>query len=176
MTESENEHIPEPDLTTRVLAVCAGNICRSPSAEAAIRKAAEAAGIHVEVDSAGTGAWSVGSPPHPQAVAAGDRAGLTITGRARKIHRVDFDRFDVIVVMDRANLRDVTDLAPNLEDRAKVRLFRTFDPGTDADEVPDPYGGPNEGYDTMIRQVTSAANGLIGTLRSTGLADQGIPD
>ncbi|NIR40009.1 MAG: low molecular weight phosphotyrosine protein phosphatase, partial [Actinobacteria bacterium] len=98
--------------TTRILAVCAGNICRSPAAEAAIRRAAERAGIAVEVDSAGTGSWSIGQPPHPQSVAAGARAGLEIGGRARKINSADFGRFDVIVVMDRANLRDVIAMAP----------------------------------------------------------------
>ncbi|MGD2060904.1 MAG: low molecular weight protein-tyrosine-phosphatase [Acidimicrobiia bacterium] len=154
-------------MTTRILAVCAGNICRSPAAEAAIRKAAERAGMEVVVDSAGTGSWSVGSPPHPQAVAAAERAGLEIGGRARRINSADFDRFDVIVVMDRANLRAVLDLTPDLEDRAKVRLFRTFDPDTDHDEVPDPYGGPDEGYDETMAQVTAAAIGLIDSLTAT---------
>jgi protein-tyrosine phosphatase len=156
-------------VTTRVLAVCAGNICRSPAAEAAIRAAAEEVGIEIEVDSAGTGSWSIGNPPHPRAVDAGARAGLQITGRARRINRSDFDRFDVIVVMDRANLRDVMESAPSLEGRAKVRLFRTFDPHTDADEIADPYGGPNEGYEATIEQVTAAAAGLIATLKSAGM-------
>jgi protein-tyrosine phosphatase len=71
--------------------------------------------------------------------------------------------------MDRANLRDVLDRAPSLEDRAKVRLFRTFDPGTESEEVPDPYGGPDEGYDATIEQVAAAAAGLIDTLRSAGI-------
>lgn len=156
-------------MTTRILAVCAGNICRSPAAEAAIRAAAEEAGLDVEVDSAGTGSWSIGSPPHPRAVDAGARAGLQITGRARRINRADYERFDVIVVMDRANLRDVTESAPSLEGRAKVRLFRTFDPNTDADEIADPYGGPKEGYEATIAQVTAAAAGLIATLKSAGV-------
>lgn len=156
-------------MSTRILAVCAGNICRSPAAAAAIRTAAERAGVEVEVDSAGTGSWSVGSPPHPQAVAAGARAGLQVTGRARRINRADFGRFDVIVVMDRANLRDVISLAPTIEDRARVRLFRTFDPDTDSEEVPDPYGGPDEGYDRAIEQITGAADGLIQTLGSGGV-------
>jgi len=158
-------------VTTRILAVCAGNICRSPAAEAAIRAEAERTGVDVEVDSAGTGSWSVGNAPHPQAVLAGSRVGLQIGGRARRLNRADFERFDIIVVMDRANLRDVMDMAPNLEDRAKVRLFRTFDPATDADEVPDPYGGPDEGYDATIGQVTAAAAGLVETLRSGGVND-----
>lgn len=158
-------------MTTRILAVCAGNICRSPAAAAAIRAAADRAGVDVEVDSAGTGSWSIGRPPHPQSVAAGARAGLDISGRARKINSADFDRFDVIVVMDRANLRDVIDLAPSLADRAKVRLFRTYDPVTHSDEVPDPYGGPDEGYDATIGQVTAAATGLVNVLKSGGVQD-----
>lgn len=158
-------------MTTRILAVCAGNICRSPAAEAAILESANAAGLEVEVDSAGTGAWHVGDPPHPQSVAAGERVGLDVTGRARRINKADFERFDVIVVMDRANLRDVLDLAPDLESRAKVRLFRTYDPATDAEEVPDPYGGPDEGYDETIAQVRSAAAGLVDSLVSVGVKD-----
>jgi protein-tyrosine phosphatase len=153
-------------VTTRILAVCAGNICRSPAAEAAIRAAAAKAGVAVEVDSAGTGAWNVGEPPHPSSIAAGARAGLDIAGRARRINRADFDRFDMILVMDRSNLRDVLGLAPKLEDRAKVRLFRTFDPETDTEEVPDPYGGPDEGYDSTMVQVMAAASGLVDALRS----------
>lgn len=158
-------------MKTRILAVCAGNICRSPAAEAAILAAANHAGLAVEVDSAGTGSWHLGHPPHPQSVAAGARAGLDVKGRARRINSSDFNRFDIIVVMDRANLRDVIELAPGLEDRAKVRLFRTFDPSTDHDEVPDPYGGPDEGYDTTIEQVTAAARGLVATLNSSGTQD-----
>jgi protein-tyrosine phosphatase len=156
-------------VTTRILAVCAGNICRSPAAEAAIRRAAGLAGVDVEVDSAGTGAWSVGQSPHPRSVAAGARAGLEIAGRARKVNSADFERFDVIVVMDHSNLRDVMEMAPSLEDRAKVRLFRTFDPMTAAEEVPDPYGGPDEGYDRAIEQVIAAAQGLIDSLASGGV-------
>lgn len=161
-------------MTTRILAVCAGNICRSPAAEAAIRTAAARAGIQVEVDSAGTGSWHIGSPPHSQAVAAGVRAGLDVTGRARKINGADFERFDMIVVMDRSNLRDVIGLA-DLEHKAKVRLFRTFDPDTEEDEVPDPYGGPDEGYDVTIEQVQRAAAGLVEGLISVGVQDPVTP-
>ncbi len=151
-------------MTTRILTVCAGNICRSPAAEAAIRAVAATRGVDVVVDSAGTGAWNLGEPPHHESVAAGARAGLDITGRARRINSADFDRFDMILVMDRSNLRDVLEMAPKLEDRAKVRLFRTFDPETDSDEVPDPYGGPQDGYERSIRQVMAAAAGLVDTL------------
>jgi len=135
----------------RILAVCAGNICRSPAAEAAIREAAAEAGLEIEVDSAGTGSWHVGQPPHPEGIAAGARAGL----------RVDFDRFDIILAMDRANLRDLFDLAPTREAQARTRLFRTYDPGAESDEVPDPWGGPEAGYDETVRIVRAAARGLV---------------
>lgn len=150
----------------KILVVCLGNICRSPAAEAAIRQAAAEAGIDVEVDSAGTGSWHVGDSPHPESVAAGARAGLEITGRARKFNPVDFDRYDMILVMDKSNLADLVDMSPSKEAQAKIRLFRTFDPQTDQDEVPDPWGGPAEGYDETIRIVTAAAQGLVDTLRS----------
>jgi protein-tyrosine phosphatase len=155
----------------RVLAVCAGNICRSPAAEAAIREAAAEAGVVLDVDSAGTGSWHIGEPPHPEAVAAGARAGLMIDGRARKFTVADFERFDAIVVMDRSNLRDVLSLAPSLAARAKVRLFRTYDPASEEDEVPDPWGGPEEGYRETIDIVRTAAAGMIASLVSARMED-----
>jgi protein-tyrosine phosphatase len=145
----------------RILAVCAGNICRSPAAEAAIREAAAEAGLEIEVDSAGTGSWHVGQPPHPEGIAAGARAGLRIDGRARRVSAVDFDRFDIILAMDQANLRDLFDLAPTREAQARTRLFRTYDPGAESDEVPDPWGGPEAGYDETVRIVRAAAKGLV---------------
>ena len=145
----------------RILAVCAGNICRSPAAEAAIREAAAEAGLEIEVDSAGTGSWHVGQPPHPEGIAAGARAGLRVDGRARRVTAVDFDRFDIILAMDRANLRDLFDLAPTREAQARTRLFRTYDPGAESDEVPDPWGGPEAGYDETVRIVRAAARGLV---------------
>ena len=155
----------------KVLAICAGNICRSPAAEAAIRAEAEIRGMDVEVDSAGTGAWSIGEPPNPQSVTAGQRVGLVITGRARKINSADFDRFDVIVVMDRSNLRDVLALKPSLAPQAKIRLFRTYDPSADADEIADPYGQSDESYDETIRLVMASAAGMLDSLVLAGVED-----
>jgi protein-tyrosine phosphatase len=149
----------------RIIVVCSGNICRSPAAEAAIRKVATGAGIDVDVDSAGTGSWNVGEPPHPESVAAGARAGLEITGRARKFNSIDFERHDMILVMDESNLSDLMELSPTKEAQAKIRLFRTFDPDTDEREVPDPWGGPAESYDETIRIVMAAARGLVTTLK-----------
>jgi protein-tyrosine phosphatase len=140
-------------------------------AAAAISAAARRAGLDVEVDSAGTGSWHLGSPPHPQAARAAARAGLEVTGKARRFGASDFDRFDVIVAMDRSNLHDILELAPSLEARARVRLFRSYDPGSEEDEVPDPYGGPDEGYDRTAAIVLAAANGMVDTLSSARIED-----
>jgi protein-tyrosine phosphatase len=158
-------------MTLRVLAVCAGNICRSPLAQAAIRQAAEERGLDVEVDSAGTGAWNVGEPPTTQGVEAGSRVGLEVRGRARRVNKADVERFDVILAMDRSNLRDLLEMAPSLEARAKIRLFRTYDPTSDEEEIPDPYGGSDEGYDETARQVVAAAQGFADSLESAGVED-----
>jgi protein-tyrosine phosphatase len=152
----------------KVLMVCAGNICRSPAAEAAVRAEAARVGVEIEVDSAGTGSWHIGSPPHPQMVAAGARHGLEVTGKARRFGPSDFDRFEVILVMDRSNLRDVLEQAPSLEARAKVRLFRTYDPTSEEDEVPDPYGSPDEVYEETVRIVQAAAKGFVESLVALG--------
>lgn len=155
-------------MSLRILAVCAGNICRSPAAAAAIRDEAARRGVEVDVDSAGTGSWNVGEPPNQRAVEAGIRVGLEIDGRARKVNVADFDRFDVIVVMDRSNLRDVTSIAPSLEARAKVRLFRTYDSESELDEIPDPYGRTDRFFDETIAVIRSSARGLIDSLVSAG--------
>ncbi len=151
-------------MASRVLLVCLGNICRSPTAEAALREAAAQAGLPVEVDSAGTGAWHVGQPPNPPMVAAGERAGLTVHGRARQVATADFEDFDLIVAMDRTNLADLRRLARGPQDEAKLRLFRDYGP-TPGLDVPDPYGGPDEGFDDVVRITREAAAGLVAALQ-----------
>lgn len=147
----------------RVLAVCLGNICRSPAAEAAIAEAASDAGVDIHVDSAGTGAYHVGEPPDARMRRAAADAGLAITGRARQFEPGDFDRFDLIVAMDRANLRDILAQAPDEEAAGRVRLFRSFDPDADPDDldVPDPYYGGADGFREVVEMVRRAAAGLI---------------
>lgn len=156
-----------------ILAVCAGNICRSPTAVAAIRAEADSAGLGVTVDSAGTGAWNLGEPPSPQAAEAAARAGLSLEGRARRVHSADFARFDVIVAMDRSNLRDLEAMAPSLEARAKLRLFRTYDRASEEDEIPDPFGGTDADYDRAVSQIRASAAGLVAALAS---ASAGVED
>ena len=145
----------------RVLAVCLGNICRSPAAEAAIAEAASNVGVDIEVDSAGTGAYHLGEPPDERMRRAAAEAGLSISGRARQFEPDDFDRFDLIVVMDRSNLRDVVGLAPNEDAIGRVRLFRSFDPTAYDLDVPDPYYGGPDGFAKVVGMVRRAAAGLV---------------
>lgn len=146
--------------TPSVLAVCLGNICRSPAAEAAIREAALAAGVPLHVDSAGTAGYHGGEPPDRRIRAAGEALGLVIEGTARPVTRDDFHRFDLIVAMDRSNLTDLSRRAP-AGTGEKIRLFRSFDPAADDEEVPDPYYGGEEGFRAVISIVRPAARGLV---------------
>lgn len=143
----------------RVLAVCLGNICRSPAAEAAIRRAAADAGLDVEVESAGTGDWHLGSPPHPMSRAAGAEAGLEIDGVARRVDPRDLSSFDVIVAMDRSNYEDLRAMAPSSDVRDRIRMFRP-----DGGDVPDPYYGTENHYRQMIDIVIPAAEELVAEL------------
>jgi len=151
----------------RILLVCLGNICRSPTAKAALREALIEAGMdgRVEVDSAGTGDWHVGQPPDQRMTAAASKVGLHLDGQARTIRAEDFDTADLILVMDRSNLSDVLAIAPTPEARGKVRLFRSFDPNADHDEVPDPYYGGTDGFTAVVGIVRDAARGVVRELR-----------
>lgn len=147
-----------------VLLVCLGNICRSPLAEGILRREAVARGIELEIDSAGTGDWHVGSLPDDRACAEGTSRGCDMTMRARQVRRDDFERFDLIVAMDAANQRDLLRLAgPN---RDKVRLMREFDPtAPKGAEVPDPYyNGPAE-FTEVGEMLERSAAGLLDSFR-----------
>lgn len=149
----------------RILTVCLGNICRSPTAEAAIVEAAASAGLDVVVDSAGTGAWHVGEAPDRRMTAAAAEMGLTLDGAARQFDPSDFDRFDLIVAMDHRNHGDLLDLAPDDEAAGKVKMFRSYDPDAIDLDVPDPYYGGEQGFRDVVTMVRAAAQGLIASLR-----------
>ena len=150
----------------RILVVCLGNICRSPLAEAALREEIAAAGLadEVTVDSAGTGDWNIGKPPDPRMVAAASTSGLTLSGTARQIAADDLAHSDLILVMDRANLRDVLALAPDEQTRGKVRLFLDY-AGQGEAEVPDPYYGEEDGFPAVVGTVRAAARTIARQLR-----------
>ena len=153
----------------RILFVCLGNICRSPTAEGVMRHMLREAGLEdrVQVDSAGTGGWHVGAPPDERATAAAQARGIALEGAARRFEVEDFDDYDLILAMDRENLRDLRRLAPDDEARAKVRMLREFDPASRGDaaagdlDVPDPYYGGARGFDDVIDLVQAACRGLL---------------
>ena len=140
----------------RILCVCLGNICRSPMAEGALRAMAAQAGLAIEVDSAGTGAWHIGNPPDPRGLSAAAARGYDNTAqRARQVSLEDFDAFDLIVAMDRSNLANLQSMAPP-GSRAEIRLF---DAG--GREIPDPYHQGPEAYERALDMVETASQNLI---------------
>jgi protein-tyrosine phosphatase len=149
--------------------VCLGNICRSPIGEGVMRHLLAEAGLSVavEVDSAGTAGYHAGELPDSRARAAGRRAGVEVGGRARQFKSADFARFDYVLAMDDANLRDLNALAPDVAARKKLHLLRSFDsaspPGA---SVPDPYYGDDSDFDEVVRICLDACRPLLGKLRS----------
>ena len=153
-------------MATRVLFVCMGNICRSPTAEGVMRSLVDEAGLGdaVAIDSAGTGGWQVGDPPDGRSVAAAARRGIRVEGAARQVQRADFERFDLLLALDGSNARDLLRLAPDPDGAAKVRLLREFDPASAAGgelDVPDPYYGGADGFDHVLDLVDAACRGLL---------------
>jgi len=147
---------------TRILCVCLGNICRSPTAEGVFRRLAEAEGLAAEVDSAGTGDWHLGKPPYPPATRAALARGIDLSGlRARQVTPEDFVRFDLIVAMDGENAADLEALRP-AGNTTPVRRMMEFarDGGPD---VPDPYF--TRDFEGALDLVEHAAEGLAGALR-----------
>jgi protein-tyrosine phosphatase len=146
----------------RILFVCLGNICRSPTAEGVMRRLVRDEGLddRIEIDSAGTGGWHVGAPPDARATEAASRRGTTLEGAARRFTVADFDRFDLILAMDAENRRDLLALAPDDEARAKVRMFRPGDL-----DVPDPYYGGADGFEEVLDLVEEAARSLLAEIR-----------
>jgi len=149
----------------RLLFVCLGNICRSPTAEGVMRDLVDQAGLseQIAIDSAGTGHWHVGEPPDPRAADAAAARGIQLEGKARRFRGDDFQDFDLILAMDESNREELLELAPDAAARDKVRLLREFDPASPGEDldVPDPYGGGSRGFEVVLDQVTAACQGLL---------------
>jgi protein-tyrosine phosphatase len=152
----------------KLLFVCMGNICRSPTAEGVMRHLLREEGLEDEIviDSAGTGAWHVGNPPDRRATAAARARGIALEGAARQVRPSDFEDFDLLLVADRENLADMRAIAPDEEARAKVRLLRSFDPAAHGDlDVPDPYYGGPDGFEDVLDLIEAACRGLLAEIR-----------
>jgi protein-tyrosine phosphatase len=156
-------------MTTRILFVCMGNICRSPTAEAVFRKAAESAGVidRLQIDSAGTHNYHVGRPPDSRAQAAAAGRGYDLSGlRGRQVSQRDFAEFDYILAMDADNLSNMQQLCPG-EHRHKLSLFLAFSERFTGQEVPDPYYGSGGGFELVLDMVEDASRGLLARLKSS---------
>lgn len=143
-----------------VLFVCLGNICRSPMAEGALRAAMERLGVDIMIDSAGTAAYHVGSPPDPRAIAAAKIGGVNIAGQfARQIEAADFHRFTHVVALDKANLEGIRSHQPR-NGTAQIGLLLDWLPGYEGQGVADPYYGGEAEFAAAWSLITRATQAL----------------
>lgn len=152
---------------TRICFVCLGNIVRSPLAENMFMYLAKEAGIvdKYEVDSAGTSAWHVGEAPDSRMRRVAAQHGLRYNGRARQFKRSDFEKFDLIIAMDRENREDLRQLARTHDEIKKIHLLREYDPlGGEGAGVPDPYYGGIDGFIETYRVVERSCRNLLNEL------------
>lgn len=148
----------------RLLFVCLGNICRSPAAEGVMKAKVRNAGLESEfaIDSAGIGNWHVGQLPDGRMRERGACRGYRFDSRARQIRQSDFNDFDLILVMDSDNYRNVVALAPTEEARKKVRMLTDYLVGyRGTDVVPDPYYGGIKDFDYALDLIEDACGGLL---------------
>ena len=152
----------------KVLFVCMGNICRSPTADGVFKHLVEKAGLseQIYIDSAGTHSYHIGHPPDSRSQAAALRRGIDLSDlRARKVKPEDFAEFDYVLAMDRDNYRDLQSICPP-EQADKLHLFLEFAPNLDTREVPDPYyGRGQEGFEHVLDLIEVASQGLLADIR-----------
>lgn len=152
--------------TRRILFFCMGNICRSPTADGVMRAKLAAAGLDIEVDSAGTHGWHVGAPPDERSQAHARRRGYDLSPlRARQLVAQDFERFDLVLAMDADNLAHAEALCPPGR-RHRLKLLLDYAPHLGRRHVPDPYYGGAAGFDEVLDLVETACDGLVAALRA----------
>jgi protein-tyrosine phosphatase len=148
--------------------VCLGNICRSPMAEGVLNKLIADVGLRgrVRVDSCGTGGWHKGERADKRARDLASSRGYELNSVARQITNEDFGNFDLLVGMDKNNVRDLQELAPDAKAKLKIKLLRDFDPlSPKGAEIPDPYYGSSEDFQRAFDMVETACRGLLQHVR-----------
>ncbi len=150
----------------RLLFVCLGNICRSPTAEGIMRKIVEEAGLEeqIVIDSAGTGGWHKGEAPDGRMQEAAKARGYLLDGQARQVKSADFEQFDHIYAMDHSNLSELRKRCP-YEMRDKLHLFRSLDELGKNEDTPDPYYGGSRGFDEVVTIVERCCQSLLGRIQ-----------
>ncbi|KTF16082.1 low molecular weight protein-tyrosine-phosphatase [Pseudoalteromonas sp. H105] len=148
---------------TKVLVVCLGNICRSPTAEAVLKAKVAERQAAVEVDSAGTIGYHAGNPPDKRSQAAGLKRGYSFKGiQSRQVNSHDFDYFDLILAADKSNLADLAALCPpHLQ--YKLALFLSYG-NTSIDEIPEPYYGGENGFEHVLDLIEAASEAILDSL------------
>ncbi len=157
----------------KVLFVCMGNICRSPTAQGVFEHLVEQSGLnsHIEIDSAGTHAYHVGEPPDKRAQATALNRGVDLSSqRARRVQVGDFEYYDYVLAMDNDNLTNLIAICPAGMAR-KVELFLGYSTHFDNEEVPDPYYGASTGFERVLDMVESASEGLLAEIRRQHLKE-----
>jgi len=151
----------------KVIFVCMGNICRSPTAEGVFAKLVEEKGLsaHISIDSAGTHAYHVGDKPDQRATEAAKRRGIDLSvQQARRVKHEDFTTFDYVVAMDAGNYQELLIICPPGEE-SKLLMFMEYAPDLAEQEVPDPYYGGPSGFERVLDLIEEAAQGLLISIR-----------
>ena len=167
LNRSDDAEESDVEASYRVLFVCMGNICRSPTAEGVFRKTLDdhAPELEIWLDSAGTHAYHVGDAPDPRARRAALRRGVDLSSqRARRVSEDDFEKFDLLLAMDELNHSQLIELSPP-EYRERIRLFMEFAPQMGRTDVPDPYYGGSNGFEFVLDLVEEASMGLLAHVR-----------